>query len=112
RLYLSKIKFSGPVSKIERRDLLTGIQDYTQSPSSQNYAFTTFKVFFNWLVSQQYLDRNPLLAINRPNQASRRERYISEAELGALLRHLKATPGCFHDLVQLLILTGQSDVAP
>ena len=105
--YLSKITFSGPVHKVGRRDVLRAIQEYTDSPSSQNYAFTTFKVFFNWLVSQQYLDTNPLQALNRPNQASKRDRVLSDTELGLLLRHLRASPGRFHDLVQLLILTGQ-----
>ena len=105
--YLTKIAFSGPVHKVGRREVLRAIQEYTGSPSSQNYAFTTFKVFFNWLVRQQYLAANPLQALNRPNQASKRDRVLSEAELGILLRHLQASPGRFQDLVQLLILTGQ-----
>ncbi|SDK84228.1 tyrosine-type recombinase/integrase [Aliiruegeria lutimaris] len=107
QLYLSSIPFSGPIDKVGRRDVLRAIEAYTTSPSSQNYAFTTFKVFFNWLVRQQYLSSNPLGSDNRPNASSTRQRTLSQEEVRTLLKFTGANRGRFHDIVSLLLLTGQ-----
>ena len=65
-LYLQNITFQGPIKEIARGDVLKEIQAYTKSASSQNYAFTTFKVFFNWAVRQQYLRDKPAWRIETP----------------------------------------------
>jgi len=106
-LYLSHISFEGPISKIAQGDVLKAIERYTTSPSSQNYAFTTFKVFFNWAVRRQYLALNPLGALKRPNKTNSRERVLADDELGELLKHTREHRGRFNDIVSLLIFTGR-----
>lgn len=78
-LYLNSIQFSGPVSDIKQIDVLRAIERHTSSPSSQNYAFTTFKVFFNWLVRRQYIASNPLAALKRPNKTYAKNRDKDES---------------------------------
>ncbi len=106
-LYLSKIRFSGPITKIDQRQIIGAIETYTRSPSSQNYAFTAFKVFFNWAVRHQYLASNPLNALKKPNQSEPRERVLSDGELQTLLRYTGEHRNRFNDIVTLLALTGQ-----
>lgn len=106
-LYLDRISFNGPISKITQGDVLKAVSRFTSSPSSQNYAFTTFKAFFNWAVRRQYLDTNPLGALKRPNKTISRNRVLSDDELGELLDHTLEQRGRFCDIVSLLVFTGQ-----
>lgn len=106
-LYLSHITFDGPISDVMQGQVIRAIEQYTTSPSSQNYAFTTFKVFFNWAVRRQYLATNPLNALKRPHKARARERVLSDDELRTLLLHTRQHRGRFNDIVTLLALTGQ-----
>lgn len=106
-LYLTNISFTGPIADLTQGQIIRAIEQYTRSPSSQNYAFTTFKVFFNWAVRRQYLEGNPLNALKRPNKTRPRERVLSNEELKTLLRHTLKHGGRFNDIVSLLALTGQ-----
>lgn len=106
-LYLKNIPFKGAVGDITQGQVIRAIEKYTQSPSSQNYAFTTFKVFFNWAVRRQYIESNPLAALKKPNRQVARERVLSDGELKTLLTYTMANRGRFNDIVTLLALTGQ-----
>lgn len=106
-LYLTHISFEGPISDITQGQVIRAIERYTKSPSSQNYAFTTFKVFFNWAVRRQFLAANPLNGLKRPNKTRPRERVLSDEELQTLLKHTHEHRGRFNDIVTLLALTGQ-----
>lgn len=106
-LYLSHITFAGPISEVTQGQVIRAIERYTRSPSSQNYAFTAFKVFFNWAVRRQYLPANPLNALRRPHRVHARERVLSDDELRTLLKHTLEHRGRFNDIVTLLALTGQ-----
>lgn len=107
RLYFNAIRFTGPVDRITRQDVLRQIQGCTKSPSSQNYAFTTFKVFFNWLVRHQYLQVNPLDGLKRPHVAKTRDRVLSPDEASQLLQYTLRNPDRFNTIVSLLLMTGQ-----
>ncbi len=107
RLYLEAISFSSPISDVSQGKVIRAIEAYTHSPSSQNYAFTTFKVFFNWAVRHQYLETNPLAALKRPHPAHSRERVLSDDELKVLLDYCRSVDDRFTQIVQLLVFTGQ-----
>lgn len=107
RLYLDGISFKGPISKITQTQVMKAIQGYTKSPSSQNYAFTTFKVFFNWAVRHQFLTHNPLAALKRPHKSSPRERVLDDGELKKMLEYCRDTNDRFTQILELLIYTGQ-----
>ncbi|RLJ60734.1 site-specific recombinase XerD [Litoreibacter meonggei] len=107
-LYLKQVKLSGRISQITQGEILRAIERYTKSPSSQNYAFTTLKVFFNWAVKRQHLTSNPLSVLGRPHKSQSRERVLCDEELKLLLRYTLMHQGDrFHDIVSLLIMTGQ-----
>lgn len=106
-LYLSNITFAGNIDDVTQADVVNAIERYTDSPSSQNYAFTTFKVFFNWAVRRQFVASNPLNALKRPNRSIARDRVLSDEELRTLLRFTRSNRSRFHDIVSLLALTGQ-----
>lgn len=106
-LYLNGINFSGPISKITQRQVMDAIKANTSSPTSQNYAFTTFKVFFNWAARRQYLQHNPLAALKRPHKTSPRERVLGDSELKTVLAYCEEINDRFTQIVELLIYTGQ-----
>ncbi len=106
-LYLGHIRFKGAIGDIKPAGVMAAIGRYTDKRSSQNYAFTTFKVFFSWAVRRQYLQSNPLAALKRPNVTSSRERVLTESEACQLLRHTLSNRNRFNDIVSLLLLTGQ-----
>jgi integrase len=106
-LYLGHIRFKGPIGDIKPSHVMAAIAKYTDHRSSQNYAFTTFKVFFSWAVRRQYLKSNPLTALKRPNKTTSRERVLSEEEVQTLLNHTLTKRSRFNDIVSLLLLTGQ-----
>ncbi len=107
RLYLNGIDFSGSIGKVTGNDVLRKISSHTSSPSSQNYAFTTFKVFFNWAVRRGYLQSNPLSPHKRPHRMTPRERVLDDDELRDLLSYCRDNPDRFTWIVQLLVFTGQ-----
>lgn len=107
RLYLEGITFSGPISRVSQAQVLKGIESATSSPSSQNYAFTTFKVFFNWAVRREFLSHNPLEALKRPHRMTPRERVLDDEELKTLLEYCRVTNDRFTQIVELLVYTGQ-----
>ncbi|MEM9577153.1 MAG: tyrosine-type recombinase/integrase [Pseudomonadota bacterium] len=107
QLYLNSITFSGPIGKVTGDAVLRKIAKHTDSPSSQNYAFTTFKVFFNWAVRRGYTPTNPLAPHKRPHRMTPRERVLDDDELTVLFDYCKSNPDRFTQIVQLLLLTGQ-----
>lgn len=106
-LYLGHIQFKGDIGDIKPAGVMAAIGRYTDRRSSQNYAFTTFKVFFSWAARRQYLKSDPLAAFRRPNVTSSRERVLSEDEVRLLLNHTLSNRSRFNDIVSLLLLTGQ-----
>lgn len=107
RFFARKIPFRGPIGKLGPSEVMNTIVRHTSNVRSQNHAFMVFKVFFNWAVRRQYIDRNPLIALRRPHQNRSRERVLTEAEVAKLLRYSLERRGRFNDIVTLLLLTGQ-----
>lgn len=107
RLYLHGIAFEGPISEINQRMIMQNIERFTASPSSRNYAFTTYKVFFNWAVQRQYLASNPLFGLKRPHRSTSRDRVLSEDEIKILLTYTLKRIDRYCGIVCLLLATGQ-----
>jgi len=53
------------------------------------------------------MTRNPLAGLKRPHKNSGRERVLSEPEITILLDHTLGARDRYHDIVTLLLLTGQ-----
>lgn len=106
-LYLKSIKLNGPISDITQRSVMQAIERFTTSPTSRNYAFTTFKVFFNWAMRRQYLTINPLSNLNRPHKTTSRDRVLSADEIKVLLSYTLSQMDRYCGIVSLLLVTGQ-----
>jgi len=106
-LYLNGIKLNGPISEINQRTIMQAIERFTASPSSRNYGFTTFKVFFNWAVRRQYVAANPLSSLKRPHKAMSRDRVLSDEEITTLLSYTLDQTDRYCAIVSLLLVTGQ-----
>ncbi|MEX3016812.1 tyrosine-type recombinase/integrase [Gymnodinialimonas hymeniacidonis] len=106
-MYLTRIDLCGNVATIKRREVLRAIQRLTPSPSSQNHAYRTLKAFFSWLELHEYVNSNPLDGFKSPHKLNGRERTLSEDEVRNLLKYVLVERGRFHDIVSLLIMTGQ-----
>ena len=94
RRYLDDLTFPGDVGDITRQRL----SKYLSSP----HALITFKVFFNWCIKNDLIDRNPV-AGEKVSYGSR-SRVLTTVELAAVWHH---EDGPYTDIVKLLILTGQ-----
>ncbi|WP_323767725.1 MULTISPECIES: integrase family protein [Roseobacteraceae] len=107
KLYLKRIQFSGYLDDISPSQAIKAIKRLSNSPSSQNHGFTALKVFFGWACNRQYMERNPLADLRRPHKVNARERVLSEEEVASLLDHTLGARDRYHDIVTLLLLTGQ-----
>ena len=81
RRHLAFFDFKQDVSAIERSQIFAKLADLQKTPSNQNYAFTTLKVFLNWCVRNQYATSNPIASDKKPARTSSRERVLDDAEL-------------------------------
>ena len=107
RRHLKFFSFKKKLGEIERSDVMKKLDELRDRPSSQNYAFTTMKVFFNWALRNQLCSNHPIAADKKPNRTSARERILDDKELAKLFDYTLSNRSLFNDLVSLLILTGQ-----
>jgi integrase len=95
------------LSEITQHGIMTRIDRLGDTPSEQNHAFVTARVFFRWAARHRYIDRSPLEGLALPAASRPRDRILTDAELGAVYRHARAYPYPYGPIVSLLILTGQ-----
>ncbi len=107
RRHLGFFGFSKSLADVQRSDVFAKLEELRSTPANQNYAFTTMKVFLNWCVRNQYLPSSPIAADKKPARLYPRDRILNDDELRLLYRHIRRNRSLFHDLVALLILTGQ-----
>ena len=107
RRYMKFFGFKKRLEEIERKDVMRKLDELRNRPTSQNYAFTAMKVFFNWAIRNEFCTNHPIAADKKPNRLLARERMLSDKELGKLFKHTVENRSLFNDLVSLLILTGQ-----
>lgn len=105
--HLNFFGFKKDLAQLERSDVYRKLDELSETPTNQNYAFTALKVFFNWCVRNQYMDHNPIAADKKPARLKSRDRILDDEELKALYSYVRNNRSLFHDMVALLILTGQ-----
>ncbi len=101
--YLNACDTTKKLEDISRRDLQKHLQRYVDHPSAYAHALTAFKVFFNWAIRHEYIDRHPL-AGERAVYSAPRDRVLTPDEIKSLW-HYEDPP--FSDILKLLILLGQ-----
>jgi integrase len=91
------------ITKLEISQKLARLKD---TPSQQNHAAVYAKIFFNWTISEGYLETNPLQHYKQGKKV-RRKRILIDDELSAVWHAADELGGMFGVIVQLIMLTGQ-----
>jgi integrase len=110
RAYLDDIALSvAPKTRSEyHRHLVSGpdkaIGDITRNDLKLDtpHAIKAWKVFFNWCIRQEIIDKNPVQFI--PVKHGKRDRVLTPEEINTLW-HYEHTP--YTNILKLLLLTGQ-----
>jgi integrase len=93
------------LADIKPRDVLQKLKVYDDRPMEKRYVFVVLRTFFNWCVSQHYIDASPMDKLEPPAKNGSRERVLSHEEIQAVWN---ACPDdAYGTVVKLLILTGQ-----
>ena len=93
----------GDVTKLDLSQKLARLKD---TPSQQNHAAVYAKIFFNWAISEGYLETNPLQHYKQGKKV-RRKRVLTDDELRAVWSAAGEVGGIFGVIVKLIMLTGQ-----
>ncbi len=105
RLYLNRFGFQKNVSEITRGNIHSVLAMLKDKPAAQNQAFTVMRLFFNWALRNELVDKHPMRGERRPATVSSHDRVLTEPELTAVLCGATSCP--FGTIVRLLVLTGQ-----
>lgn len=103
RLILKRFHFATlSVTPGEISDALNDIERL----SARAHAYTVLKIFFNWAVRHEYIERSPMERLRKPKVPSGRERILADNELVAIW-NAAGELGKYGALVRLLMTTGQ-----
>ena len=86
---------------------LVGMIDKISMPSAASHAHAEIRSFFRWCQKRSYIARSPLEGTEPPAMGKSRERILTDDELVKILKAARSETSTFHQLVELLILTGQ-----
>lgn len=93
---------------IGKRELVTFLSGLAEkTPTQANRAFAALRKLFNWAVGLDLLQASPLKGVEQPAKEQRRQRVLSDAELGALLNAALAVHPVLGAFFEVLALTGQ-----
>lgn len=105
RYYLELLTIPKNLAEISKTDVSVQLAHYNGKAHSQNYAYATFRAFFNWCMDQGYIESHPLIRGKIPNKTRGRDRVLSDDELGRIWRCTE--DNTYGRIVRLLMLTGQ-----
>ena len=95
------------LSEITPHDIHRRIDRLKDTPSEQNHALVTAKIFFNWAVRRRHIEKSPCDGMRPPARTAPRDRVLSDAELASVYRTALEGTDPFSQIVALLVLTGQ-----
>lgn len=105
RMYLKRFTLDKKLSDVTRKDITDHLKQYDDKPTTQNYAYGTFRTLFNWCVAEEMLDHSPITQMRAPNRLKSRERVLTDEELRKIWLASDYQP--FGHYVRVLMLTGQ-----
>ena len=95
------------LSDITRREIATRLAEIEMAsgPVARNRFRASLSAFFNWTITEGFIDANPVTGTAKADEGRGRERVLSPAELAEIWATLPQDH--FGDIVRLLTLTGQ-----
>jgi integrase len=98
-----------PVSAISKRDVLDVLEeiDGRGSPGASKRALAYLRKFFNWCAERDIITIPPTDRIRSPHPEVKRDRVLTEQELGYVTHAIDAEQSVFGPLMRFLLLTGQ-----
>lgn len=105
RFYLQTMNFPKAVGEITKDDINEKLSHWDGKPWGQNYAHASMRVFLNWCLDQEYIDKHPLMRGKEPNKTRSRTRVLTDAELAKVWRCTE--DNTYGRILRLLLLTGQ-----
>jgi integrase len=103
RHYLKAFDWRKKVGDITRVKIQAHLKNYKDRPHAYFHGLASLRVFFNWCVRQEIIDRNPI-AGERIVRTLARERVLSPEEIKVLWDYEYPH---FSTIVKLCLLTGQ-----
>lgn len=97
------------LADISRQDV-TGVLDRIMREgkhTTANRSLAAVRKLFNWAVERGYLEQSPCANVRAPARSVKRDRVLSDAELGTVWKALGEMGYPYCQVVRLLILTGQ-----
>ena len=93
-----------PIKKVTKADVARLLDAYAQKPAARRKLFSYLSHFFGWCMDRDLVEANPCQQIRAPKPVAPRERFLNEAEIGALM-NLKGS--AWGTMLQVVLLTGQ-----
>lgn len=94
------------VGSVTQHELMRRINKLSDTPSEQNHAFVTAKIFFAWCKKHNYIEVNPLADLSLPAKTHARERVLTPQEHAEVFSKSLVYPYPFGPIVSLLVLLG------
>ncbi len=114
RIYAEPFLKNTPIDKIYKKNIVNLIEAIpAESPSIRNKTYMFLSKLFKWAVARDDIQYSPMTGMNAPPPTKKRDRVLSDNELGLALRGAGSLCGLFNQFFQLLAITGQrrSEVA-
>ncbi len=94
--------------QVHRADLIEWLDAETdRAPASARLSYAIARRFFGFAVERGRLTANPLNDVRAPSVPRSRDRWLTDAEVGAVWRATEAMGGVFAPALRLLLVTGQ-----
>lgn len=94
------------IDSIGKKEIENFHRSFSETPRMGNRVLEIMRVMFNTAVSWEILEKNPTQGIKKFPE-HKRERYLSEDEIGRLTKVLDAEPNQMSaDIIRLILLTG------
>lgn len=93
-----------PISRLKPHHVYEWVEERhaDNNPTTVNTKMTVLKAFSRWCLKMGYIDRDPLILLEKPERKSREE-FLTKEECDRLLSMLD---GSFRDLIEFCIETG------
>ncbi|MDR7155378.1 integrase [Sphingobium xenophagum] len=107
RLYAKPVLGSKPLPDITRADIRAVLAPARRKVATCRNLFAVLRRLFRWAVSEGDLDVSPMVGVEPPALPQKRDRFLTDEELGIVWRGTEEMGFPFAPLFRLLIITGQ-----